>query len=70
MPLSFVNSGQEVKVLTIHGPETNRMRLVNMGITAGIPLRVISRSSSSMLIGVRETRLMVDTRLAHQIICA
>lgn len=67
MPLTMASPGQEVKITRIHGSDSTCMRLVNMGITAGIPVRVISRNPSSLLVGVRETRIMMDVRLAHQI---
>ncbi|MEN6411441.1 MAG: FeoA family protein [Veillonellales bacterium] len=67
MPLTMVRPGQEVKIIKMNNPETTCMRLVNMGITPGAPLRLISRSPSSLLVGVRETRIMLDNRIAHQI---
>ncbi|HEY3424612.1 MAG TPA: FeoA family protein [Negativicutes bacterium] len=67
MPLSLANAGQELQVLTINSSHENRMRLVNLGITSGISIRVISRNPSALLVGVRETRIMLDLRLAHQI---
>ncbi len=67
MPLTLARQGHNHKVMAINGPEATRMRLVNMGITAGIPVRVISRSPSSILVSVRDTRIMLDNRLALQI---
>lgn len=67
MPLSLANTGEERKVVNINSSDETRMRLVNMGITSGISVRVISRNPSSLLIGVRDTRIMLDARLAHQI---
>jgi ferrous iron transport protein A len=67
MPLTMANTGKEVTVLAINSSHDVRMRLTNLGITPGISLRVISRNPSSMLIGVRDTRLMVNFGLAHQI---
>ncbi|HEY3426624.1 MAG TPA: FeoA family protein [Negativicutes bacterium] len=67
MPLSLANAGQELQVLTINSSHENRMRLVNLGITSGISIRVINRNPSALLVGVRETRIMLDLRLAHQI---
>ncbi len=67
MPLSLANTGEECKVITINSSDETRMRLINLGITSGISVRVISRSPSSLLIGVRDTRIMLDNRLAHQI---
>lgn len=67
MPLTMASPGQEVKIVRMSNSETACMRLVNMGITPGAPVRIISRSPSSLLVGVRETRIMLDNRIAHQI---
>jgi ferrous iron transport protein A len=67
MPLTMANTGKEVKVTTINSPHDMRMRLTNLGITPGISVRVISRNPSSLLVGVRDTRIMLNFGIAHQI---
>jgi|GEM_PF-4083467 len=67
MPLTMANPHKELHITAIHSSQDMRMRLCNMGITAGIPVRVISRSPSSLLVGVRDTRIMLDFKTAHQI---
>ena len=67
MPLTMVNSGEEFKVMNINGPHGGRMRLTNLGINPGSTIRVINRNSSSLLVGIRDSRIMINVGLAHQI---
>ncbi|SEO47170.1 FeoA family protein [Propionispora vibrioides] len=67
MPLTMASPGQEVKVVDIRHCGDHRIRLLDMGLTTGALVRVISRNASSLLIGVKRTRIMLEFRLAHQI---
>jgi Fe2+ transport system protein FeoA len=67
MPLAFGRSGKQFRVIRINGSDETRMRLVNMGITNGSKIRIISRMPAAFLVGVRETRIMLDIKLAEQI---
>jgi ferrous iron transport protein A len=67
MPLTMANTGQELKVVSVNSSHDMRMRLTNLGITPGIAVRVISRNPSSLVVGVRDTRIMLNYGIAHQI---
>ncbi|WP_346354370.1 FeoA family protein [Azotosporobacter soli] len=67
MPLTMLNAGQAAQILEIHGSPAVRVRLADLGLTVGSDLRVISRNGGSVLVGVRESRLMIQQGLAHQI---
>ncbi|HBS61083.1 MAG TPA: ferrous iron transport protein A [Firmicutes bacterium] len=67
MPLAMMNSGREYRIVNINGSTDLRMKLVNMGITPGVAVRIISKSPSSLLIGLRDTRIMLNSGIAHQI---
>jgi Fe2+ transport system protein FeoA len=68
MTLTMANTGQELKVVSVNSSHDMRMRLTNLGITPGIAVRVISRNPSSLLVGVRDTRIMLHYGIAHQIV--
>lgn len=67
MPLTMANPNKEMHITAIHSSHDVRMRLCNLGFTAGIPVRIISRNPSSLLVGIRDTRIMLDFKIAHQI---
>ncbi len=67
MPLAMANSGQELIILNINGSKELRMRLTDMGITPGTAVRIISKNPASLLIGLRDTRIMINSGIAHQI---
>lgn len=68
MPLTMANSGREFTVISINGTTNMRMKLNNIGIMPGIVVRIISKNPSSLLIGFRDTRIMIQSGLAHQIL--
>lgn len=67
MPLTMANANKEFQVIAINSSHDLRMKLCNLGILAGTSVRVISRNPSSLLVGVRDTRIMLDFKVAHQI---
>lgn len=67
MPLTMANFGREFTIVNVNGSTDLRMKLTNMGITPGIAVRIISKNPSSLLIGFRDTRIMLDSGIAHQI---
>lgn len=67
MPLTMANSSQDFKVMAIKGSPDIRMRLTHLGITSGSIVRIINRSTSSLIIGIRDSRIMINFGLAHQI---
>lgn len=68
MPLTMASPGEEVKVVDIRNCGDVRRRLLDMGLVNGTAVRVISRSASSLLIGVNHTRIILDFGLAHRIV--
>lgn len=67
MPLMLANSGREFTIVSVNGSTDLRMKLTNMGITPGTAVRIISKNPTSLLIGLRDTRIMLDNGIAHQI---
>ncbi len=71
-PLTMTQPGETVRVVAIHGGYRLRKRLADLGLTVGLPVRVIQGSSSGpMLIAFKEdARLAVGHGVAHKIIVA
>jgi ferrous iron transport protein A len=64
MPLSMVSSGEAVKVQAINGPHAMQIRLVNLGILPGVSVRILNHDSSSLLLKIKNTRLMLHRSIA------
>ncbi len=71
-PLTMVQPGDTVRVVAIHGGYRLRKRLADLGLSVGMPVRVIQGSSTGpLLIAFREdARLAVGHGVAHKIIVA
>lgn len=67
MPLTMADYGRKFTIVNVNGPADLRMKLTNMGITPGTAVRIISRNPSSLLIGFRDTKIMLDSGIAQQI---
>lgn len=67
-PLSTVNSGATVEVLSIHGGHGLVNRLARMGIYPGVTLQVLNNNRPGpVLIRLKETRIMLGFGMAHRI---
>jgi ferrous iron transport protein A len=67
MPLTQVKVEQKVKVQSITGCSAERLRLVNLGIIPGCTLKVLQRYPATLSIGLQDSRLMIDAKMAEQI---
>ncbi|MDU2066052.1 MAG: FeoA family protein [Sporomusaceae bacterium] len=67
MPLSCVGPGCPVQVSVVSGETKLKNQLLGFGILPGAPLEVLQKNSSSLVVKVRETRLMLPFQFAHHI---
>jgi ferrous iron transport protein A len=67
MPLTMVNCDQDYKVTHINGPHVTRMKLTNLGITCGSTIRIVNRSLSTIIVAIRNSRIMIECGMANQI---
>lgn len=67
MPLVMAKPGEAFTVSSLDGPHELQMRLVNLGIFPGAIIRILHRTSSTVLLKVQDTRLMIQQRLACQV---
>ena len=67
-PLSTVNNGATVEVLSIRGGHGLVNRLARMGIYPGVVVQVLNNSRPGpVLIRLKETRIMLGFGMAHRI---
>jgi Fe2+ transport system protein FeoA len=69
MPLSFVKSGERVRIAAIDSGDTCRCKLAEMGMLPGTEIEVIANSSSGpFIVGVKGSRIMLGRGIAQKIL--
>ncbi|MBN1213296.1 MAG: ferrous iron transport protein A [candidate division Zixibacteria bacterium] len=68
MPLSMVNTGRRVRLLTVKAGRGLQARLAAMGLVPGVELEVIRNSHHGpFIVSVKDTRLVLGRGMAHKI---
>ncbi len=68
MPLSMAQPGETVKLVALHGGQQMRKRLVDLGLTLDIPLRLVQGNGKGpLIVAVKDTRLAIGRGMAHHI---
>ena len=66
-PLTHAPVGQWVRLEKIKGGREIAHRLVEMGLTPGVSMRVMQDSGGPLLIAVRDTRLALGRGMAYRL---
>ena len=66
-PLSQARVGQQVRLLRIHGGRQLTHRLVEMGLTPGVTIRVLQNSGGPLLVAEADSRIAVGRGMADKI---
>ncbi len=67
MKLSEASIGQKVKILSVGGVELVKKHLGSLGFIPGIRLDVKQITNGNMIIGIYESRIAIDCRVASGI---
>ena len=68
MPLAMAHPGECLKLVALHGGQTVRKRLADLGLTLDMPLRVVQGNGHGpLIIAVKDTRLAIGHGMAHHI---
>jgi ferrous iron transport protein A len=66
-PLSQAHVGQKVQLVRIHGGRQLTHRLVEMGLTPGVTIRVLQNSGGPLLVAEADSRIAVGRGMAEKI---
>ncbi|MGD8456407.1 MAG: FeoA family protein [Anaerolineales bacterium] len=66
-PLSRAPVGQKVRLVHIHGGRQLTHRLVEMGLTPGVIIRVLQNSGGPLLVAESDSRIAVGRGMAEKI---
>jgi Fe2+ transport system protein FeoA len=67
-PLTAARSGQEVTVAGLNGGKSMTARLADLGVIAGVKLKVICHSGGPMIIEVKGSRLSLGHGISRKIL--
>ena len=68
MPLTFVNKGQKVKLLSINAGHALTHRLASLGLVQGVEIIVLQNSlNGPFLISLKDTRIVLGRGMANKI---
>ncbi len=68
MPLAMVEAGQNVTVVSFCGGLNVRKRLIDLGLTHGLMIRVLRRDTQGpIIIAVKDSRLALGRGIVHKI---
>lgn len=67
-PLAMGATGQRVRLVRITAGSTLVHRLVTLGLTPGVELKVVQNEGGAVVLAVRDTRLAVGRGVAHKIL--
>ncbi|MCI4397215.1 MAG: ferrous iron transport protein A [Acidobacteria bacterium] len=71
MPLTMVEQGKKVRLVSVDGGHDMQSRLAAMGLVPGAEIEVLGNSSRGpFLIAVKGSRLMIGRGMAHKILVA
>ena len=67
LPLTFVKTGDIVKVTKINGKDNAKKRLAELGFVDGTIVNVISSHNGDIILNVKDSRLAVTREMADKI---
>lgn len=66
-PLAEAVAGQHVRLVSIQGGKRLTHRLVEMGLTPGVRMRVLQNSGGPLLLAVSDSRIALGWGMANQV---
>lgn len=67
LPLSFVKSGDIVKVVKVNGLATAKKHLEDLGFVAGTIVHIISSHDGDIILNVKDSRLAITKEMAEKV---
>ena len=70
MPLSMVQVGEKKTIVSLHGEDSMKQHLLDLGFVFGQQVEIIGKSSTGLILSVKGVRLALNQGLAHRITVA
>ncbi len=66
-PLTEAPIGKPVRLVSINGGKKLNHRLVEMGLTPGVKIRILQNSGGPLLLAISDSRIALGRGMAHKI---
>ena len=70
MPLTFLHSGEEARVIKVRGKGEIHHHLENLGFVAGALVKVVTENAGNYIVEVKGAQVALDRSVASRIIAA
>jgi ferrous iron transport protein A len=67
-PLAIAGIGERLTITQLKGSDTNKQRLIGMGLLAGTEIQVVSNQSGALVLGIADSRIGLSSGMAKNII--
>lgn len=68
MPLTFLKSGEQARVLKVRGKGDVHHHLENLGFVSGAPLKVVTVHGGNIIVEIKGAQVALDKSAASRII--
>jgi len=67
MPLTMLNTGEEISIKKVGGREDTRQFLAKLGFVPGSYVSVVNKISGNVIVNIKESRVAVSREMAEKI---
>lgn len=67
MPLSMAQVGEKKTIVSLHGEDSLKQHLLDLGFVFGQQVEIVGKSSNGLILSVKGVRLALNQGLAHSI---
>lgn len=68
VPLSFLRSGEEARVLKVRGKEELQRHLETLGFVPGAQVKAVSQAAGNMIVEVKGTQVALSQQVAMKVV--
>ncbi|HTL89498.1 MAG TPA: FeoA family protein [Leptolyngbya sp.] len=67
-PLAIASIGERLTITQLKGSETNKQRLIGMGLLPSVEIQIISNQSGAIVLAIADCRIGLSSGMAQKII--
>lgn len=67
MPLSMVQVGEKKTIVSLHGEDSMKQHLLDLGFVFGQQVEIVGKSCNGLILSMKGVRLALNQGLAHRI---
>ena len=67
-PLAIASIGERLTVTQLKGSDTNKQRLIGMGLLPGVEIQIVSNQSGAIVLAIADCRIGLSIGMAQKII--